>query len=181
MSNWPQFHYDQPMLADHPVLRAADRPASLWQDIVHSYHRHILYAGKEQAFWMLIAFLVTFIIVRLVTHAIRSGRGPFQNMSVGGTHIHHLVPGIILVLVTGYLSVAIHPRAGRTTVAILFGIGAALTLDEFALWLHLKDVYWDKQGRRSVDVVIICATIAALVVLGYGFWRDAFHAVHRHA
>ena len=65
---------------------------------------------------------------------------------MGGLHLHHLVPGIILVIVTGYLSNAVHLRAARTTVAIFFGIGAALTLDEFALWLHLKDVYWTGRG-----------------------------------
>jgi hypothetical protein len=152
---------------------------SFWHDIVRGYDRHIVGTGKEQAFWILIAFLATFLVVRAVTHAIRAGRGPFRNVSVGGTHVHHLVPGIVLILVAGYLSNAIQPRVGRTMVAIFFGIGAALTLDEFALWLHLKDVYWQKQGRRSVDVVVVCATLAGLVVLGLGFWADVLHAVRR--
>jgi hypothetical protein len=152
----------------------------LLHDIGDGYNRHIVHEGKEQAFWMLIAFLATFLVVRIITHAIRAGRGPFRNVSVGGLHLHHLVPGIILVLITGYLSNAIHPRAGRTTVAVLFGIGAALTLDEFALWLHLKDVYWQKQGRRSIDIVIIAATLAGLFVLGLGFWHDVVRAVHRY-
>jgi hypothetical protein len=151
-----------------------------WHDVAHGYRHHIVDAGKEQAFWMLAAFLLTFLIVRGITHAIRAGRGPFGNVSVGGMHLHHLVPGIVLVLITGYLSAAIQPRAGRTTVALLFGVGAALTLDEFALWLHLKDVYWQKQGRRSVDVVVVAATVAGLVVLGLGFWQDIGHAVARH-
>ena len=151
-----------------------------WDDIGHAYRQHIVDAGKEQAFWILIAFLVTFIIVRLITHAIRADRGPFRNITVGGTHFHHLVPGIILVLVTGYLSNAVHLRETRTTVAIFFGIGAALTLDEFALWLHLKDVYWTKQGRDSIDVVVIAATIAGLVVLGSGFWADLVSVIGRH-
>ena len=148
-----------------------------WSDIGSGYRRHIVDTGKEQAFWILIAFVVTFVIVRLITHAIKDGRGPFRNITVGGTHFHHLVPGIILVIITGYLSNAVHLRATRTTVAIFFGIGAALTLDEFALWLHLKDDYWSKQGRRSIDVVIIAATIAGLVVLGSGFWADIIHAM----
>jgi hypothetical protein len=152
-----------------------------WHDIGHGYHRHIVLAGKEQAFWILVAFLATFVVVRAIAHLIRAGRGPFRDVRVGGTHVHHLVPGIAMVLVTGYLSNAIHPRAGRTAVAILFGIGAALTLDEFALWIHLKDVYWMKQGRRSVDAVIVSAAIAGLVVLGFGFWRDVIHAVARHS
>lgn len=141
-------------------------------DIARGYRRHIVGAGKEQAFWVLVAFLVTFIVVRVITHSIRAGRGPFRNMSVRGRHVHHMVPGIILLLVTGYLANAVDARAGRTTVALFFGVGAALTLDEFALWLHLKDVYWEKAGRRSIDIVIICATIAGLFLLGFGFWRD---------
>jgi hypothetical protein len=143
-----------------------------WGDIAAGYERHIVQQGKEQAFWVLVAFLATFIVVRVITHAIRAGRGPFRNVSVGGAHVHHMVPGIILLLVTGYLANAVEARAGRTTIAMFFGVGAALTLDEFALWLHLKDVYWEKQGRRSVDAVIICAAIAGLFVLGFGFWRD---------
>jgi hypothetical protein len=154
---------------------------SFWDDIGHGYRVHIVNAGKEQAFWILIAFLVTFIVVRLITHSIRAQRGRFRNVSVAGMHLHHLVPGIILVIVTGYLSNAVHLRATRTAVAIFFGIGAALTLDEFALWLHLKDVYWTKQGRRSIDVVVIAATLAGLVVLGSGFWSDVVRAVGRHA
>jgi hypothetical protein len=150
-----------------------------WHDIARGYRRHVVDVGKEQAFWVLIAFILTFVVVRIITHAIRAGRGPFGNVSVGGLHLHHLVPGIVLVLVTGYLSNAIQPRAGRTTVAIFFGIGAALTMDEFALWLHLKDVYWQKQGRRSIDAVVICVAIAGLVVLGLGFWKDVIHAIGR--
>jgi len=154
--------------------------SSFWHDIELGYQHHVVDVGKEQAFWVLVAFLATFLVVRGITHAIRAGRGPFRNVSVGGMHLHHLVPGIIIVLVTGYLSNAVQPRAGRTAVAILFGVGAALTLDEFALWLHLKDVYWQKQGRRSVDVVVIAATVAGLVVLGLGFWQDVIHAIRRH-
>jgi hypothetical protein len=157
----------------------ADR-RGFWADLGRGYRHHIVDTGKEQAFWVLVAFLATFVIVRIITHAIRDGRGPFRNMSVGGTHIHHLVPGIVLLLVTGYLASALHFRTGRTTVAIFFGIGAALTLDEFALWLHLKDVYWQKQGRRSVDVVIVAATVAGLVVLGFGFWQELFRVVARY-
>ncbi|MGX7679276.1 hypothetical protein ACSMXN_10305 [Jatrophihabitans sp. DSM 45814] len=146
-------------------------------DLHHGYDTHIVAAGKEQAFWILVSFLITFILVRVITHAIRAGHGPFRNVSVGGTHLHHLVPGILLLIVTGYLSNALHLREARTVVAIFFGIGAALTLDEFALWLHLKDVYWSKQGRRSVDVVVICAAVAGLVVLGENFWRDVGRAL----
>lgn len=128
---------------------------------------------------MLFAFLVTFLLVRALTHAIRRGRGPFGNITVKGTHLHHLVPGIVLLLITGYLGNALHVRTGRTIVATFFGVGAALTLDEFALWLHLKDVYWSKQGRRSIDAVIVATAIGGLVVLGLGFWADVGDVIRR--
>ena len=90
-----------------------------------------------------------------------------------------LVPGILLLIVTGYLANALHVRIGRTIVAALFGIGAALTLDEFALWLNLRDVYWAKQGRRSIDAIMTASSIGGLVVLGLGFWRDVGRAIAR--
>lgn len=165
------------------VARAEAAPSprhgvqSVWQRISDSYDAHIVDAGKEQAFWVLVAFLGTFVIVRLITHAIRDDRGPFRNISVGETHLHHLVPGIFLLLITGYLANALHVRTGRTVVAILFGVGAALTLDEFALWLHLKDVYWSKQGRRSIDAVIVAGTLGGLYLLSFNFWHDVGRAL----
>jgi hypothetical protein len=143
---------------------------SFWQDLHSSYELRIVHAGKEQAFWLLVSFLLTFVIVRIITHAIRDGRGPFRNVSVKGKHLHHLVPGIILVLISGYFAAALHLQLTRTLDAMVFGVGAALTLDEFALWLNLKDVYWTKQGRDSVDVVVVTAILASLVVLGSDFW-----------
>jgi len=136
-----------------------------------AYQHEIIDADKQPQFFMLVSFLVTFATVRFITHAIRAGRYKrvFRNVSAGGTHFHHLVPGILLLLVSGYLGIGLAPDYHREPHAILFGIGAALTLDEFALWLHLKDVYWAREGRQSVDAVIVTATILGLGVLGSGF------------
>jgi hypothetical protein len=150
---------------------------SFWHDVSSGYEKHIVDARKEQAFWLLVGFLITFALVRIITHAIRAERGPFHNMNVDGKHLHHLVPGIILVLISGYFAAALHLRLTRTLDAIVFGIGAALTLDEFALWLNLEDVYWTKQGRSSVDAVIIVAVLALLVVLGSSFWVYLAHVI----
>jgi hypothetical protein len=137
------------------------------------YERHVVEAGKEPQFLALLAFLATFLFVRFLTHSIRSGRKlPFvRNISAGGTHIHHLVPGIILLLISGYLSAALDPRH-RDWLAVLYGIGAALTLDEFALWLNLRDVYWEKEGRRSIDAVIIFATVLGIFLVGGRFFIE---------
>ncbi|MEP6851246.1 MAG: hypothetical protein ABJA87_01050 [bacterium] len=128
---------------------------------------------------MLVAFLTTFITVRIITHAIRAGRGPFGNVSVGGLHLHHLVPGIILLLITGYLANALQVRTGRGIVAVFFGIGAALTLDEFAVWLHLKDVHRARQGRRSIDAVIVATAIAGLLLLHFDVWHEVSRDIGR--
>ena len=151
-------------------------------DIATAYDRHIEATGKEAQFIILLAFLVTFAIVRLITHAIRRGRFGLRNIqTAGGLHIHHLVPGIILLLVSGYLGIGLHDRVPIELVALLFGIGAALTLDEFALWLHLEDVYWAKQGRDSIDAVVIVATLLALGLLGRPFFADVGRAIWRLA
>jgi hypothetical protein len=135
--------------------------------------------GKEGEFLVLASFLVTFLIVRLITHGIRAGRGPLRNLRIRGWHVHHLVPGIVLLLVTGYLAVAVDSQVGRRTVAICFGAGAALTLDEFALWIHLRDVYWEREGRRSIDAVMVAASLGGLVLIGSEFWADTGRALGR--
>ena len=135
------------------------------------YEHHIIEAGKQPQLFVLLSFLATFLVARLVAHTIRTRRGIrfVTNLKAGQTHIHHLVPGIILLLVSGYLGVAVD-RSRLEIVAVLFGIGAALTLDEFALWLHLRDVYWEREGRRSIDAVLITAAILGIFVIGGEFF-----------
>ena len=117
--------------------------------------------------WMLVAFLVTFVATRLITRMIRAGRGPFRDVSVGGVHVHHAVYGIFLMLGTATLQFAYQPgEPWMVVLAVLFACGAALTLDEFALWLHLRDVYWSHEGRQSVDAVVVAAAIGGLLLLG---------------
>jgi len=152
----------------------------LFHDLSTVYQRDIVAAGKEAQLAILLAFLLTFLIVRLVTHAIRSRRLSFlHDISSGGTHIHHLVWGILLLLATGYTMIAFDVDSHRVLLGILFGVGAALTIDEFALWLHLEDVYWTEQGRRSIDAVIMTSTLFAVVVLGKLFLVDAGRVVGR--
>jgi hypothetical protein len=145
--------------------------SSLIDDLSTVYQRDIVDAGKQTQFIILLAFLLTFCLVRLITHAIKAQRFSFlHDVSSGGTHIHHLVWGILLLLGTGYAAIAFGTTRYDSLLAVLFGIGAALTLDEFALWLHLEDVYWAKQGRASVDAVVVAAGILALFILGWSFW-----------
>ena len=144
-----------------------------------AYHDAFVETGKEAELFFLVTFLLTFGFIRLSTHMIRAQVSWWPgNVAVGGTHVHHLVFGIITCLIVGYVGIAIEPDTPwREILAVLFGIGAALTLDEFALWLNLRDVYWEKEGRRSIDAVIIAAVLAALVVLGVRIWIDLAHGV----
>ncbi|WP_018333721.1 hypothetical protein [Actinomycetospora chiangmaiensis] len=124
-------------------------------------------AGRLAAVWMLGSFLVVFLVTRSITRLIRAGRGPFRDTSVGGVHVHHLVYGIALMLVAGAGEFIYRPDGvWRTVLAVAFGAGAALALDEFALWLRLADVYWSDEGRLSVDAVLMVAVVGSLLVLG---------------
>ena len=127
---------------------------------------------QRPTFFMLVAFVVTFLLTRLVTHMIRTGRGPFRDNTVGGVHIHHEVYGIFLLLGAGALEFAYRPGPpGGQVLAAMFGAGAALTLDEFALWLHLDDVYWGPEGRRSVDAVLVAVVVGALLLIEAAPWE----------
>ncbi len=147
---------------------------SLTAEVARIYEEGIVDAGKEPALFTLLAFLLTFAFVRTSTHLIRRGVKWWPgNLEVKGTHIHHLVWGILLLIVVGYLGVVLEPASPwHEVLAILFGVGAALTLDEFALWLNLRDVYWSHEGRRSIDAVIVAGILGAVVVMGFSVWVD---------
>lgn len=138
------------------------------------YERAIVDTGKEPEFLFFVSFVVMFSFIRTSAHLIRAQVSWWPgNVQVGGTHVHHLVWGIILLLVVGYAGVAIAPDSPwKQIVAVLFGVGAGLTLDEFALWLTLRDVYWESEGRRSIDAVIIAIGASGLVLVGFKAWVD---------
>lgn len=144
--------------------------------IADAYRDGIVKTGREPQFLFLVAFLVTFGFIRTSTHMIRAGVSwwPGNVSTKGGTHIHHMVFGIITIMIVGWVAVTNDlgpPLEGIC--AVLFGIGTGLTLDEFALWLNLKDVYWEKQGRASIDAVIVAASLAGLVFVGLRGWIEA--------
>lgn len=143
------------------------------------YNRHFQDSRRERLFVSSASFLLTWAAVRGLVHLIRANLGPFHNVTAGGTHVHHLVWGILLLLVAGYLAQIETPdsrRRLRVLTAAVFGAGAALTLDEFALWFFLADVYWSREGRDSVDVAILFAAALSL-----GVWGGSFlGAVSRH-
>ena len=123
----------------------------------------------------LVGLLVTFLFVRINTRLIRAKVSWwFHDIeSEGGTHVHHMVIGVVLMVSVGILLIALSPTGLPAQIlALLFGVGVALTLDEFALILNLQDVYWRKEGRLSVDAVVIVVCFAALFVLGLDPFGD---------
>lgn len=134
-----------------------------------SLHLDTTEPGRSTAFLVLAAFLVTFAFIRTSARLIRNPNVTWWpgNVESGELHIHHLVWGICLILITGFLGFAADLQTPWWHLtAIGFGIGAGLTIDEFALWLYLRDVYWSRQGRLSVDAAVIATVFALLVVLG---------------
>ena len=146
------------------------------------YRFHFHDERRERLFLASLAFLLAFGIVRAITISIRAGIGPFHNVSAGGTHVHHLVWGIAILIVVGYvwlLEVGVGSSWIASLTAILFGVGAALTLDEFALWLNLQDVYWERQGRVSVDIVLIFGALLSVGIWGGPFFNGIIRALLR--
>ena len=123
------------------------------------------------------AFAATFALTRAVTHAIRAGRGPFRNITPGGRHIHHMTFGICGLLGVGYawlneIGVGGGGAFASRTTAFAYGAGAALTLDEFALWLNLQDDYWTREGRESIDAVVAFGSLLAIAASGHKLARE---------
>ena len=120
---------------------------------------------------LLLGFLASFAFIRMSTRLMRSPKVTWWPGSIkteGGLHIHHHVFGIVLLMLAGFLEFTLHPGDPWLEIlAIAFGVGVGLTLDEFALWLHLEDVYWAEEGRQSVDAVIMATLLGGALVLGF--------------
>ncbi len=170
------------MDANGSSLHAGEQPPgqssapSREQDLRSLYHKHFGDLLKERQLLSTASFFVTFAAVRGITHAIRAERGPFKNITPGGRHIHHMTFGITGLLTVGYLwllEIGTNERLGSSrATSIVYGSGAALTLDEFALWLNLEDDYWTKQGRESIDAVVLFGSLLTLSVIGRGFLAE---------
>ena len=167
-----------------PPAAGSPRRLSPRQDLRALYHKHFGDRRTERQLFSTGGFFVTFAAVRGITHAIRAERGPFKNITPGGRHIHHMTFGITGLLAVGYLwlleiGTNERRRSSRLT-SLVYGSGAALTLDEFALWLNLEDDYWNKQGRESIDAVVLFGSLLVLSVLGKGFVAELLRLGRRH-
>jgi hypothetical protein len=134
------------------------------------WNEHILANNRQGVFLVLVGFILSFAFIRMSTRLMRSPRVPWWPGSVvsdSGVHLHHLVFGIVTMMIAGTLGFAAHGESPWGEICgFLFGVGAGLTIDEFALWVYLDDVYWAEEGRSSIDATVIAAAAMALVVLG---------------
>ena len=127
-------------------------------------HRYVL-PGREALILMLGASLLTFACVRLYTRLQRRYR--WRAGRIGDVHVHHMVAGVVIVLASGMIDIALAPGDfGREALAVAFGVGGAFILDEFALTFHLRDVYWTEEGRRSIDACIMWLLLGLLLLVG---------------
>jgi hypothetical protein len=146
------------------------------------YREYFSDTGRSTALWALLGFFVTFALTRGITRRIRTKNagvpavsdesvqeddsGGLSDIYIGGVHVHHQVWGILLVLVAGLLQFRYTPDAPWSEVlGAMFGAGAALTLDEFALWFHLDDVYWGPEGRKSIDAIMLGGALGVVLLM----------------
>jgi hypothetical protein len=132
-------------------------------------HEHIADRPRRRLFLASVSFFLTFAIVRGMVFAIRHQIPPFHYIIMGGRHIHHLVLGILILLAVGYGWLCEVGNGSDSSsifasglMSLLYGLGSALTLDEFALWLNLKDVYFMREGRSSIDAVVLFGSLLAI-------------------
>lgn len=140
------------------------------------YAFHFPETPRERLFLAFLGFFVTIGVVRILTWCIHNGIGPIHNLELRGRHIHHLVWGIILLLLVGYgwlIDVGGESSSSVTwtvkALSMVYGVGAALTLDEFALWLNMRDVYWEREGRESVEAIFLFGALLGIGIFGRSF------------
>jgi len=145
-----------------PRMATASILSNFWSNLEENH--------EQAVFLVLVGFLGSFAFIRMSTRIIRSESiswWPGNVESESGVHVHHLVFGIVTMMIAGTLAFVADGRTPFTEICALgFGIGVGLTIDEFALWVHLEDVYWTKEGRSSIDATVIAAAAMLLVVLG---------------
>lgn len=162
-----------PALADtdHPILAAEEAVAETAR-VARAGYREVS-TRENSMFNLLTSFAATFILVRSVTYGLRRRPtvGPFRNMRLGRRHIHHFVPGIVVAFGSGAAAILTRDERLEPWLAVPFGIGMGLTLDESALLLELEDVYWSREGLLSVQITLAVMAMLGAVALGLRFLR----------
>jgi hypothetical protein len=168
---WRRGSAPLPADADEPLLAAAEAVAETAAVATRGYRD--VPARENALFNLFTSFVTTFVSVRSVTALLRGRRsvGPFRDVVVGRRHIHHFVPGIVMSFVSGSAAIATRREGLESWLAIPFGIGMGLTLDESALLLELDDVYWSEEGIVSVQIALAAIAMLSAVALATRFLR----------
>jgi hypothetical protein len=157
--------------ADHPLLAAEEAVAETAR-VARAGYREVS-TRENSLFNLLTSFAATFILIRSVTYGLRRRRtiGPFRNLRVGHRHIHHYVPGIVFAFVAGTAALLSRDERLEPILAVPFGVGMGLTLDESALLLELEDVYWSREGILSVQITLTVMAMLGALALALRFLR----------
>lgn len=160
--------------------------AALRGKLGHHYREHFASERRERLFLASLAFLTTMFALRALTWAIHNQIGPMHDIETRSFHLHHMVWGILGLLLIGYLWLAQigtgmmgSSQWASAIMAVLYGICGALTLDEFALWLRLQDVYWLPQGRESIEAVMMFGALLGIGAFGGRFFHSLWRSVMR--
>jgi hypothetical protein len=168
---WRRGSAPLPQDTDH-LLLAAEQAAAETAEVVRAGYEDVP-TGENAMFNLLTSFVATFALVRSITYVLRGRRsvGPFRNVQVGRRHVHHFVPGIVIAFASGAVAIVSRDERLEPTLAIPFGIGMGLTLDESALLLELEDVYWRREGLLSVQIALAVSAMLGAAALGLRFLR----------
>jgi hypothetical protein len=168
---WRRGSADLPQDTDD-ILAAAEEAVTETATVVREGYRDA--SNRENAFFnMLTSFVLTFLSARTIAHLLRSRRsvGPFRNFVLGPRHIHHFVPGIALAFLAGAGGILTRDENLEPKLAVPFGVGMGLTLDESALLLQLEDVYWSEEGILSVQITLAVTAMLGSIALGLRLLR----------
>jgi hypothetical protein len=168
---WKRGSAPLPQEADDLLLAAEEAVAETAQ-VARAGYREVS-TRENSTFNLLTSFAATFLIVRTVTHLLRARPtvGPFRSLRVGRRHIHHFVPGIVIAFAAGTAAILTRDETLEPVLAVPFGIGMGLTLDESALLLELEDVYWSREGLLSVQITLAVMAMLGALALGLRFLR----------
>jgi hypothetical protein len=168
---WRRGSAPMPGEADDPLGAAAEAVVET-AEVARTGYREVS-TRENTMFNLFTSFVVTFVLARSITTLLRQrpSFGPFRNLKVGRRHIHHFVPGIVLAFASGGAAIVTRDEAIERWLAIPFGAGMGLTMDESALLLELDDVYWSEEGVVSVQITLALTAMLAAVALAAHFVR----------
>jgi hypothetical protein len=177
---WRRGSAPLPQETDH-LLAAAEEAVAETAEVARAGYRDVS-TRENSMFNLLTSFAATFIAVRSITYVLRDRRtvGPFRNMRVGRRHIHHFVPGIVIAFAAGSGAILTRNERLEPLLALPFGVGMGLTLDESALLLELEDVYWSREGLLSVQITLAVMSLLAALALGLRLLRRGEQVVLDH-